>query len=170
MQQLPVRDPTTGGVVHALVDDDTYVWASQYTWRLQVRMPGIGQHTYVTRTTQIGSGVEGRTRIGSYLHREILGLERGDPRQIDHINHDTMDNRRENLRITDRIGNMRNREGAQKNSRTGARGVTWSKARQRYYAMVWVNRQRIYLGSSKSMEEAMRMAEEGRRRYYEGDV
>lgn len=43
------------------------------------------------------------------MHREILGLKRGDRRQGDHKNHDTLDNRRNNLRIVTNRGNHANR-------------------------------------------------------------
>ena len=43
------------------------------------------------------------------MHREVMGLEPGDPRQIDHLNHNVLDNRRRNLRITDARGNNENR-------------------------------------------------------------
>lgn len=44
-----------------------------------------------------------------YLHREIAGCPKG--KQVDHINGDTLDNRRENLRIVDQQKNLSNRKG-----------------------------------------------------------
>jgi hypothetical protein len=46
-----------------------------------------------------------------YLHRAILGLEAGDVRQCDHINRDTLDNRRANLRMATVLENAHNRGG-----------------------------------------------------------
>jgi hypothetical protein len=41
-----------------------------------------------------------------YMHRLITGAPEGS--EVDHINWDGLDNRRENLRVTDRTGNMQN--------------------------------------------------------------
>lgn len=43
------------------------------------------------------------------LHRLVLGLEKGDPLEVDHINRDTLDNRRCNLRAVTHIENCQNR-------------------------------------------------------------
>lgn len=43
-----------------------------------------------------------------YMHRVIMSLKRGDKRVVDHINHDTLDNRRANLRVCSSSLNVRN--------------------------------------------------------------
>ncbi len=55
------------------------------------------------------------------MHRLIMDAPKG--KYVDHRNHDTLDNRRANLRITTSSGNMMNRRGANVNSETGIRGV-----------------------------------------------
>lgn len=54
---------------------------------------------------------EARTSRTTYLHREILGLPRGDERQADHINRDKLDNRRCNLREATHKTNAQNVAG-----------------------------------------------------------
>lgn len=44
--------------------------------------------------------------IRVYLHRQLLGIERGDERQVNHINRNSLDNRRENLEVVTRLENM----------------------------------------------------------------
>lgn len=56
-----------------------------------------------------------------YLHRVLMGEPDG--LTVDHINHDTLNNRRENLRVCTHQENNQNRNGAHSNSRTGVRGV-----------------------------------------------
>lgn len=60
---------------------------------------------YATHTEYIGN-CKTRTRL---MHKYLLGAMEG---LVDHINHDCLDNRRGNLRITDHVGNGRNRRTA----------------------------------------------------------
>ena len=70
-----------------LVDDDVYEWASKLNWHLQVGVP-------VHNNREWGESV-GPQYV---LSRVIMGLDFGDPRVVDHINHNRADNRRCNLR------------------------------------------------------------------------
>lgn len=56
------------------------------------------------------------------MHRAILGLESGDKRTGDHINHNTLDNRRPNLRIATVAQNCQNRK-PHRNNKLGLKGV-----------------------------------------------
>lgn len=53
------------------------------------------------------------------LHRFIMEAPRGI--EVDHINHDTLDNRRENLRLVTKSQNQQNIGGAHRDSRSGVR-------------------------------------------------
>jgi len=71
------------------------------------------------------------------MHRLIEGLDHGDPRQVDHINHDTLDNRSSNLRVTTGQGNQQNRR---------SRGYYLNKRNGKYHAQIRLNGKRIHLG------------------------
>ncbi len=60
-----------------------------------------------------------------YLHRFVLNAPQGV--YVDHINHDTLDNRRSNLRLCTNQENNANRDGAFTSSKTGIRGVSVHK-------------------------------------------
>lgn len=68
-----------------------------------------------------------------YLHRYLMGLPDG---VVDHINGDTLDNRRANLRVTDKSGNGLNRPKPGKANTSGVVGVQFDAARQRWVAVV----------------------------------
>ncbi|MDE3837915.1 hypothetical protein C0966_00640 [Bacillus methanolicus] len=95
------------------------------------------------------------------LHRWIMGDPKGFV--VDHINHDTLNNTRENLRVLSHAENMQNRKGIQKNNKTGVRGVGWDKKNQKWYAKVTINRKVIWLGYYENKEDAIKVVEEKRK-------
>lgn len=88
-----------------------------------------------------------------FMHRFILGLSFGDERQSDHKNHDTLDNRDENLRIVTRSQNQCNR-GTFTNNKSGLKGVSWNRKRRRWTARIYLNRKMTYLGDFLTSESA----------------
>ena len=82
---------------------------------------------------------------GQPIHRQIMGLEKGDGKLVDHANGNGLDNRRCNLRIATRSDNNRNipanpnrtREGKPKTSRY--KGVLKSPNKRKYTAYITVN-------------------------------
>lgn len=97
-----------------------------------------------------------KSRKWIHLHRVVMermvGRELQYPFElVDHINGDTEDNRRKNLRIVSNAQNTRNRKGANRNSKTGFRGILKSK-HNTYYARYRDD----YLGSFKTLDEAVK--------------
>jgi len=86
-----------------------------------------------------------------YLHRWIAGA-RGEIK-IDHINHDSLDNRRENLRIVTNAENMQNRKQLSSNNTSGARNVGWQDGKWAVYFTV--NGQQMYFGRYALLEDAI---------------
>lgn len=72
--------------------------------------------------------------------------------QIDHINHDTLDFRLENLRLSSHAENQRNRKNPE--GTTGFRGVYRRKDCDRYSAHIMYNNKSIHIGLYKTGEEA----------------
>lgn len=99
-------------------------------------------------------------RISS--HRMIMNAPKG--LEVDHINHNTLDNRRENLRIVSHIVNMANR-ARQTNNKTGINGVYFMKSNGRYYAQISVNGKRKNLGCYRTFEEAKEARINGEKKY-----
>jgi hypothetical protein len=82
---------------------------------------------------------------------------------VDHINHNTLDNRKTNLRIITSAENFQNMNGPYKNSKSGIRGVCWHKATQKWYAFIKVNGKCKYLGLFEDIKEAEKVAIEARK-------
>ena len=85
-----------------------------------------------------------------YLHRYIMGNPKG---IIDHINHNTLDNRKSNLRTTTNANNLRNGT-LRPNNKTGVNGVYFDKRRNKYVARIKVNYKDIFIGRYDTLEEA----------------
>ena len=75
--------------------------------------------------------------------------------EVDHINGNGLDNRKENLRICNSQQNARNR-GLNKSSKTGFKGIAVTNNGRCFYSQMKVNGVRIYIGSFKTKEEAAR--------------
>lgn len=86
------------------------------------------------------------------MHRVILGAAVGV--EVDHINHNRLDNRRENLRFASRADNARNVERAR--GVTGYRGVAIRSGRfhAQLYSKAEGARRKFFLGSFGTAEEA----------------
>lgn len=90
------------------------------------------------------------------MHREILGLKRGDPRQGDHeeITH-TLDNRRSNLRISTVLENKQNARATRQNT-SGFIGVCAHSQNGNWIAVISHLNKHIHIGCFKTKVAAAR--------------
>ena len=134
--------PLTQGQV-ATVDDWWFDELSQHKW--QAHYDPKMRSFYAVRT----SYVDGKKRV--VMHSVIAKTPKG--MLTDHINHDTLDNREENLRVCTCSQNQMNSK-MRENNTSGYRGAY--KKKNRYYALIQIKKQSIYLGSYSTMEDAAR--------------
>ena len=87
------------------------------------------------------------------MQRFILGLKKGDCKHVDHINHNTLDNRRSNIRIVTIMQNAMNRKKI-KNKTSCYKGVCWHKSTSKWHCQIHVNKKRIHLGYFENEIEA----------------
>jgi len=134
--------PLTRGRV-AFVDDEDFDVLNKMKWHTQVnsgKYP-LAQHC-------IPNGKYGQRRIN--MHHLIL--KPGPGQVVDHIDGNTLNNQRSNLRITDRHGNGCNC-GMRKNNSSGFKGVSQNAA-GRWIAQITVKREFHWIGSYATKEEA----------------
>lgn len=85
------------------------------------------------------------------LHRLVMDAPAGI--DVDHINGNTLDNRRENLRLATRAQNCWNRKLPRTNT-SGYKGVSWRKDKECFTASITTHGKRLFLGFFPKAEEA----------------
>jgi len=140
----------------ALVDDADFDWLNQWKWYAQKQRNTF----YAVRNVRVGL----KQKIVK-MHRLILGLDFDDGRQGDHINMDTLDNRRANLRIAIHAQNQRNR-GRNANNTSGYKGVYWNKQKKKWRAYIKVNGKQKYLGYFDDPIKAARAYDEAAKKHH----
>lgn len=88
--------------------------------------------------------------------------------QIDHINHDKLDNRISNLRDVPPRVNNENRKKAQSQNKVGLRGVSRNSHGNKWRARITVRGKEIIIGSFESAEKAHQAYLEAKRKLHQG--
>jgi hypothetical protein len=136
----------TRGMV-ATVDADDYERLSRWHWYAMKKRNGY----YAYR----GDRSTGKLVIQG-MHREVMGVGYGEPREVDHRNSAmTLDNRKQNLRFADRTGQCCNKR-IQSNNKCGFKGVHFSSGTRirRWKAEIKIGSTRKCLGYFLTAEEA----------------
>jgi hypothetical protein len=142
--QLPLNDGTP-----VKVSPEDYEWALTFSWH----RASYGYAASQTRRQRPGK------KRSIRMHRAILERKLSRPllptERPDHINHQPLDNRRENLRLASFQQN--NMNASPYNVRGGTsdyKGVFWDKQKNRWRANIRLSGVRIYCGSSEDELEA----------------
>lgn len=138
-------------VAVALVDASDYNLLKDYRWKLHT-------NGYAMRNVW----VDGVASI-EYMHRVITQATKG--KVVDHINHNTLDNRKSNLRLCEHRENMRNTK-LSKNSTSGYTGVVWHKTQSSWQARIRLNYKTIFLGYYNNLEDAVKARKLAEKKYF----
>ena len=129
-------------IVSFIIDKEDYDLVSKYTWRITQKR----QKFYVLS----GSSKKG-TNI--YLHNLFLPLKEG--YEVDHIDGNSLNNKKSNLRYTTRQENIDNTIATRIDNQIGIRGVCYDKKSHMYQVDFSYHNKRYYMKPWKTVEEAI---------------
>lgn len=130
----------------AIVDKEDFEWLSQWNWH-------ITSHCYAKTSSN----------PQQYMHRMVNKTPAG--LITDHINKNTLDNRKSNLRIADKRINSINR-GLQSNNKSGCKGVSWSKCTKKWESYIWNYQKKITLGYFLNINDAIFARKKAEQKYH----
>jgi len=138
----------------ALVDDDDYEMLMEHKWF--ANKAGKNHYAITSLPTQL-DGERKRSKMHRAIMKPLQGLE------VDHINGDTLDNRKENLRVCTHQQNQANRSLGKDNT-SGYKGICYKKKNKdmiNEHAKPWevrinFNNKKVYVGAYKTAEAAAR--------------
>jgi hypothetical protein len=127
-----------------IVDDEDFEIFNKYRWFISE--DGYVRHIFNTKTKI----------LVSYLHRKIMNCPKG--KMVDHINHDKLDNRKENLRIVSNSENQMNQKVRKSSSKY--KGVYWNNHCKNWISQLKCKNKLFYLGIFNSEVEAAKVYNE----------
>lgn len=154
MVDLIIKD----GVV-VMIDDDDFEYLSQFRWKLN-------NYGYVYRTgTKYDTSWNDAKHPGKvYMSRCLMGLERGDKHEVDHINRNPLDNRKVNLRIVERYKNTQNRS-PRMNKTSIYKGVYLFR-NGKWHAQIAANKKKYHIGYFDNEVDAAKAYDECAKKIY----
>lgn len=152
--------PLTKGKV-ALVDDEDYDYLMQWKWYAK----NDKKDTWYAFRSSYSKNSHHTICITIGMHREIMGLKKGNKLQVDHINHNGLDNQKKNLRV---CTHTQNRQNARfyKNNTSGVKGVSFEPCSKKWRARIWFDGKFKSLGRYKSKQEAVEAYDEATKKYH----
>lgn len=130
-----------------IVDTQNLDIVTKYKWRLSTDGYAMGRDADKT----------------IMLHRILVGAPKG--MVVDHINHNTLDNRNDNLRICTNQDNGRNKMTVSNNT-SGRNGVSWNKSSKKWMSYITVDSKMIYLGLFVNIADAITARENAENKYF----
>ena len=145
-----------------IVDKGDYDLVSKYVWCLATKDEYA--MAWVNSENRSRDGLDGHCKT-IRMHRLIMCPPRG--MVVDHINGNTLDNRRENLRICTQHRNTMHRTKLNKNNTNGHIGVDILPNKiNKYRARICINKKLKHLGCFPTMEEAVSCRQEAEMKYF----
>ncbi len=149
-----------GGKIHiplskdqnAIIDEEDFELVSKYKW-----------HASLKRQRFVAANTPWKKTI-IYMHRLIMNAPTG--MVVDHINGDSLDNRKSNLRICTNGENSRNRTRLNSRNLSGVNGVHWSKNKKRWEVQIRDNGKTKTIGRFSCLGIAIKQRKNAEINYY----
>lgn len=135
--------------LYAIVDDEDFKKLNKYKWYSNI-CGGSKNKIYASKYIKLPNGKKGILR----MHRFIMGVPTD--KIVDHINKNTLDNRKINLRLCTTSQNKWN-IGKYSNNKSGYKGVVFNNKRhktKKYSAKIMINGKSIWLGDYTTAKAA----------------
>lgn len=136
---MAIEIPLTRDLV-ALVDEEDYLIVRRFRWH----------------ANNCGKSIYARTNAGgiSSFYMHIFIMKPHARFDVDHLNGNGLDNRRENLRVASRSQNNQNQINYRENKTSKYKGVSWDARRKKWFGKITDHRKQIFLGYFSSEIEA----------------
>ena len=116
---------------YAIVDDEYFDEINQYNW--------YSNKGYAVRHVTVSG-----KRTKQLMHRLITNCP--DDMEVDHINHDKLDNQKSNLRVCSTSENQHNQQMRTKAKTSSYKGVCFDKHAGKWRARIGLNNEYKFLG------------------------
>lgn len=145
------------GTLVFLVDNDDVDRARQYKWLISKvkNMSVNSSFKYYALASNSSKPL--------LLHRLLIDAPSN--KIVDHVNQNTFDTRKMNLRITDRSINNFNSK-LNRNNKSGRKGVKWIDADSKWMAYITKDYKRKHLGSFDDFEDAVNARAMAEKEYF----
>ena len=124
------------GIIKTIIDIEDLDKIKSYTWCANYKSDC---NSFYIVSEKLMNG----KRVDIKLHRLVTNCPTG--LVVDHINHNTLDNTKKNLRICTNVENQQNRQ-LRPNNTSGERGVSYNKLRQKWECYININNKKKNLG------------------------
>ncbi|QSF43426.1 HNH endonuclease [Paenibacillus tianjinensis] len=153
-----------GDKFDVIIDEEDLEIIDELDFKVHVSWHRDNQQYYAEICQYLGI-IEGKPRYKTLLiHRLVTKAHKGT--HVDHKNHDSLDNRKDNLRVTEANKNLKHRKTKNTNNKSGYRNVCWEKNVKMWMVQLQIDGKNTRLGYFDDVHEAGRYAEKMRNTYY----